>query len=105
MLEIADTPMNGTKTAVKGRGTETITGDMIVHRRLQVDTREWMLARALPKVCGDRIQSVSKHQMLDENEKPTDLIDLARHIAFLLAAAQHAPRKAMAGTKPDNAAQ
>jgi hypothetical protein len=28
---------------------------MIEHRRLQVDARKWMLAKALPKLYGDRI--------------------------------------------------
>src|SRR4051812_21178806 len=41
--------------------------------RLTVDTRKWLLSKALPKVYGDRMESVNKHQMLDENEKPTDL--------------------------------
>ena len=29
---------------------------MIEHRRLQVDTRKWMLSKMLPKVYGDKQQ-------------------------------------------------
>lgn len=54
LLEIADTPQEGTVIKEGPRGTEVRTGDMIEHRRLQVDTRKWMLAKALPKVYGDK---------------------------------------------------
>jgi hypothetical protein len=54
MLEIADTTQEGVKILEKTSGKETVTGDMIEHRRLQVDTRKWMLARMLPKIFGDR---------------------------------------------------
>lgn len=33
---------------------EVVTGDMIEHRRLQVDTRKWLLSKVLPKVYGDK---------------------------------------------------
>ncbi|MDP3740315.1 MAG: hypothetical protein Q8R02_23210 [Hyphomonadaceae bacterium] len=61
MLEIADTPLPGvivtTKLSKDGdMYDETKRADMIEHRRLQVDTRKWMLAKALPKVYGDKLQ-------------------------------------------------
>lgn len=56
MLEIADTPAQGVKTVEKPTGIEITHGDMIEHRRLQVDTRKWMLAKALPKIYGDKLQ-------------------------------------------------
>lgn len=37
------------------RTTETKTVDMIEHRRLQVDTRKWVLAKMLPKIYGDKV--------------------------------------------------
>jgi hypothetical protein len=55
LLEIADTPKTGVKTTEKATGTETTHGDMIEHRRLQVDARKWMLAKMLPKKYGDRL--------------------------------------------------
>lgn len=55
-LEISDTPVIGVKTKTNEKGeTETVTGDMIEHRRLRVDTRKWMLAKMLPKRYGDKI--------------------------------------------------
>lgn len=57
ILRIADTPVIGVKTTTKATGTETTEGDMIEHRRLQVDARKWMLAKMLPKRYGDKIQT------------------------------------------------
>lgn len=54
ILEIADTPQEGTVIKEGPRGTEVRTGDMIEHRRLQVEARKWMLAKALPKIYGDK---------------------------------------------------
>ncbi len=57
MMEIADTPMEGEKieegSTDKGSYSKTTRGDMTDHRRLQVDTRKWALARMFPKVYGD----------------------------------------------------
>lgn len=58
--QIADTLVEGTKTEEgvndKGSYSKTIKGDMIEHRRLQVDTRKWAAGRMNPKKYGDRIQ-------------------------------------------------
>lgn len=54
IVRIADTPQIGTKSVSKATGLEITEGDMIEHRRLQVDTRKWMLAKMLPKIYGDR---------------------------------------------------
>ena len=56
ILRIADTPEVGIKTTTKATGVETVEGDMIEHRRLQVDARKWMLSKMLPKKYGDKIQ-------------------------------------------------
>ena len=55
MMAIADTPVIGSKTTSKATGIETTEGDMIEHRRLQVDTRKWMLSKMLPKIYGDKL--------------------------------------------------
>lgn len=56
LREIADTPQQGVRTKMLPDGkSEETWGDMIEHRKLQVDTRKWLLARALPKVYGDRL--------------------------------------------------
>jgi hypothetical protein len=85
MHEIADTPQIGTKTITKANGeVHTIVGDMIEHRRLQVDTRKWMLAKALPKIYGDKLEMDNKHTVV---EGPIDDVALAQRIAFVFNSA------------------
>ena len=58
-MDIADTPIEGEKTKTidgpDGKKTEVTTGDMIDHRKLQVDARKWALARMNPKKYGDKV--------------------------------------------------
>lgn len=56
LLDISDTPKEGVKTKSTLLGTEVSTGDMIEHRRLQVDTRKWYLAKLAPKRYSDKLQ-------------------------------------------------
>lgn len=56
ILNIADTPQIGSKTVSKATGLEITEGDMIEHRRLQVDARKWMLSKMLPKKYGDKLE-------------------------------------------------
>lgn len=57
IIQIADTPIIGvtTKTGDDGK-VETTEGDMIQHRRLQVDARKWYASKLAPKKYGDKIQ-------------------------------------------------
>lgn len=65
IIHIANTPLNGVKTKTNEKGeVETIEGDMIEHRRLQVDARKWFLSKMLPKIYGDRLD-------IDMNVKKT----------------------------------
>lgn len=54
IFEIANTPIQGVKTIEKPLGTETHTGDMIDHRKLQIETRRWLLAKLHPEKYGER---------------------------------------------------
>jgi len=54
ILHIADTPKEGTTTKETEKGVEITTGDMIQHRRLQVDARKWMLGKMNPKKYSDK---------------------------------------------------
>ena len=54
LLEIADTPEFGTKEVSKATGLEITTGDMIEHRKLKISTRQWLLAKLVPKKYGDK---------------------------------------------------
>ncbi len=56
IIAIADTPLMGTKTVAKEWGLEVTTGDMIEHRRLQVDARKWLVTKLAPKKYGDKLQ-------------------------------------------------
>jgi len=89
ILEIADTPREGTVVKVTEKGTETRTGDMIEHRRLQVDARKWMLAKALPKIYGDKITT----ELSGPDGGPVEVrerspLDDARRTAFHLERAR-----------------
>ena len=56
ILHIANNPIWGKTTTVKpDGGIEEKTGDMIEHRRLQVDARKWLLSKLAPKKYGDKI--------------------------------------------------
>jgi hypothetical protein len=86
LVEIADTPLLGVKTKTNEKGeTETTEGDMIEHRRLQVDVRKWMLAKMLPKKYGDRLAA----EVTGKDGAPLvpemSPADIARRIAFTLA--------------------
>jgi hypothetical protein len=54
ILEISNTPQPGVKTTTKADGSvEIVEGDMIEHRRLQVDARKWLAGKLAPKRYGD----------------------------------------------------
>ena len=56
ILTISNTPQDGTTITESEKGTFVTTGDMIQHRRLQVDSRKWMLGKMNPKKYSDKIQ-------------------------------------------------
>lgn len=56
IIEIADTPVIGIKKKTNEKGeVETTEGDMIEHRRLQVDARKWAAGKLAPKKYGDKL--------------------------------------------------
>jgi len=54
MVHIADTPQVGQKSVSKATGLEITEADMIEHRRLQVETRKWVLGKMAPKKYSDK---------------------------------------------------
>lgn len=55
-LDIANTPLNGVETVTKADGSvETREGDMLGHRKLQIETRLKLLAKWDPKRYGDKV--------------------------------------------------
>lgn len=57
ILFIADHTQEGTKVKETEKGIETWTGDMIEHRRLQVESRKWIAAKLKPKKYGDKVET------------------------------------------------
>ena len=53
--QIANTPQVGVTTKIGPNGMEVTEGDMLGHRRLQIDTYKWMAGRLSPSKYGDRI--------------------------------------------------
>ena len=53
-LEIANTPQEGEEYEESENGTKVKRGDMLGHRRLQVDTRKWLLSKLAPHKYGDK---------------------------------------------------
>lgn len=53
IVEIANTPMIGTRTETTDDKVKVVETDMIEHRRLQVDARKWYLSKLAPKRYGD----------------------------------------------------
>lgn len=84
LLEIADDGTNDWTTRNRGEETiDVVDHDHIARSRLRVDTRKWLLAKALPKVFGDKVI----HAGDDENPvavKDVTDAELARRAAFLL---------------------
>lgn len=52
--QIADTPVEGVTITTKADGgIEEKRGDMLEHRKLQIEARKWLLAKLMPKKYGD----------------------------------------------------
>lgn len=55
-LQIADTPLVGEERTVKPDGSvETREGDMIAHRKLQIETRMRLIGKWAPKIYGEKL--------------------------------------------------
>lgn len=55
LLLIANTPQEGETSTDQEWGTSVKRGDMIEHRRLQVDAHKWYLSKMAPKRYGDKL--------------------------------------------------
>lgn len=83
MLRIADTPLEGVKRKVTADGVEITEEDMLGHRKLQVDTRRWLLSKWDPKRYGERVEVAGDPDapLIAADASPNAL---ARTIAFAL---------------------
>ena len=85
-LEISDTPVLGEETEDDGEKVKVKRGDMLGHRRLQVDTRKWYLSKLAPKKYGER----TAMELTGADGGPVQITDTERaaKIAAILATAQ-----------------
>lgn len=71
-LRIADTPLEGVETEISENGTKEKRGDMLGHRKLQVETRLKLLAKWHPKKYGDKIEHTGRMQFTDLTDEQLD---------------------------------
>jgi hypothetical protein len=76
ILDISNTPVMGTKSVSKATGIEITEGDMIEHRRLQVDARKWYASKLAPKKYGDKVQQ----EVTGANGGPVEFTKIVREI-------------------------
>lgn len=75
IIEIADTPEEGSKVKYTPKGTITETGDMTDHRRLKIDARKWVVSKMNPKKYGNTPDADDKN---DDNEITINIIDATK---------------------------
>jgi hypothetical protein len=85
-LAIADTPMEGVRREESSDGYKEVHEDMLGHRKLQVDTRKWLLSKLAPKKYGER----TAMELTGADGGPVRITDTERaaKIAAILANAQ-----------------
>lgn len=54
VIDVADDGLNDTYETEDGR--EVTNTDVIARSKLRVDTRKWLLSKALPKIYGDKLE-------------------------------------------------
>lgn len=86
IVQIADD--NSHDVRVDEEGNELVNHDHINRARLRIETRKWLLAKALPKVYGERTTT----ELTGKDGKPIQLeaageIEQARRVAFALGRA------------------
>lgn len=90
-LEISDDGSNDWMERGHGEDdpVEVVNHEAIARSRLRVDTRKWLLSKALPKIYGERVTNIH-----EGGDKPVqvdgDDRDVARRVAFLLTKGERA---------------
>jgi hypothetical protein len=60
LIDICNTPLVGDEITYLPNGKKQIKkGDMLGHRRLQIDTRKWLMSKMKPKKYGEHIDVTS----------------------------------------------
>lgn len=71
-LRIADTPLEGVETETSENGVKEKRGDMLGHRKLQVETRLKLLAKWHPRKYGDKIEHTGRFALTDLSDSQLD---------------------------------
>ena len=64
-LLIADTPQEGVEVTTSEKGVFEKRGDMLGHRKLQIETRLKLLAKWNPKKWGEKVDVTSKDEKIE----------------------------------------
>lgn len=77
MLEIADDSRNDfvARRRASGDGGPVIDHEHVSRARLRVETRRWLLAKALPKIYGDKLDLKAVHEAGDSLAEVLKAID------------------------------
>lgn len=84
LLEISDDSKND--AIVDEEGNERPNTEFVARSRLRVDTRKWLLSKALPKIYGDRVET----RVVGADGGAVEVKDIgadARRVAFMLGRA------------------
>jgi hypothetical protein len=74
-----------------------LSADVIAHKRVQIDTRKWMLSKMLPKVYGDKV--TTEHSGVDGGPIAIAAVDLKNLSDEELENMQRLMMKASGGAK------
>jgi hypothetical protein len=75
IIKISDTPIEGVVIETDDNGrTKEKKGDMLGHRKLQIDARKWILSKMNPKKYGDKVEHDLKSS--DGTMSPTKIIGI-----------------------------
>lgn len=86
VIEISDD--SGDDIKVTDDGQEVTNHDVITRSRLRVDTRKWLMSKALPKIYGDRVENrITGPDGGSLQVEETGEVAVARKIAFMLGRA------------------
>lgn len=92
-LEIADTPIEGVETTTKPSGdVEEKRGDMLGHRKLQIETRLKLLAKWDPKRYGERMQVAGDPEAPIETRTTLNVAGLSTEALAEIMAARDASK-------------
>ena len=96
LVDISDDGSNDWMERKKGEDTITVVDhEHIARSKLRIDTRKWLLSKALPKIYGDK----TAHEVSGPGGAPIEIkettdLDVARKVAFMLGRAVGRQEKA-----------